>query len=168
MRKNKTVPNKEVDMTSIADVSVCIQTASRVDPLDAFLVRGGRADHPLSTPRKASFLPSRGLVRLPAAASGTTRSSTFSPCSSAMPSAANARWRRSMSGSCLLRSPSWPCSTARDCPPARRSRAFLRASPGGRRSLAHALSRRSARAPSGQRATHRQACGSSRQRTCGL
>src|SRR2546426_8657182 len=28
MRKNKTVPNKEVDMTSIADVSVCIQTSS--------------------------------------------------------------------------------------------------------------------------------------------
>src|SRR5436309_7772574 len=27
MRKNKTVPNKEVDMTSIADVSVCIQTS---------------------------------------------------------------------------------------------------------------------------------------------
>jgi hypothetical protein len=28
MRKNKTVPNKEVDMTSIADVSVRIQTSS--------------------------------------------------------------------------------------------------------------------------------------------
>src|SRR6266446_2747648 len=56
MRKNNTVPNKEVDMTSIADVSVCIQTGSRVDPLDALLVRGGRPDHPLSTPRKASFL----------------------------------------------------------------------------------------------------------------
>ncbi len=27
----------------------------------------------------------------------------------------------------LLRSPSWPCLTERDCPPARRSRAFLRA-----------------------------------------
>ena len=40
MRKNKTVPNKEVDLTSIADVSVCIQTGSRVCSLDAFLVRG--------------------------------------------------------------------------------------------------------------------------------
>ena len=32
MRKNKTVPNKEVDMTSIADVSVCIQTSSESVP----------------------------------------------------------------------------------------------------------------------------------------
>src|SRR5207237_1400315 len=32
MRKNKTVPNKEVDMTSIADVSVCIQTSSEAVP----------------------------------------------------------------------------------------------------------------------------------------
>jgi hypothetical protein len=32
MRKNKTVPNKEVDMTSIADVSVCIQTSSESIP----------------------------------------------------------------------------------------------------------------------------------------
>jgi len=38
----------------------------------------------------------------------------------------------------------------------------------GHRSLAHALSGRSARAPSGQRATHRPACRSSRQRTRGL
>src|SRR5216684_8000574 len=32
MRKNKTVLNKEVDMTSIADVSVCIQTSSESVP----------------------------------------------------------------------------------------------------------------------------------------
>src|SRR5260370_6660915 len=32
MRKNKTVPNKEVDMTSIADVSGCIQTSSESVP----------------------------------------------------------------------------------------------------------------------------------------
>src|SRR5438034_9064971 len=32
MRKNTTVPNKEVDMTSIADVSVCIQTSSESVP----------------------------------------------------------------------------------------------------------------------------------------
>jgi len=32
MRKNKTAPNKEVDMTSIADVSVCIQTSSESVP----------------------------------------------------------------------------------------------------------------------------------------
>jgi hypothetical protein len=32
MRKNKTVPNKEVDLTSIADVSVCIQTSSESVP----------------------------------------------------------------------------------------------------------------------------------------
>src|SRR5438067_1513920 len=73
MRKNKTVPNKEVDMTSIADVSVRIQTGSRVCPLDAFLVRGGCADHPLSTPRKASFLPSAHRCAWLATVSGTTR-----------------------------------------------------------------------------------------------
>src|SRR5205807_7707575 len=32
MRKNKTVPNKEVDMTSIADSSVIIQTSSESVP----------------------------------------------------------------------------------------------------------------------------------------
>src|SRR5712692_2242293 len=32
MRKNKTVPNKEVDMTSIADVSVSIQTSTETVP----------------------------------------------------------------------------------------------------------------------------------------
>ena len=32
MRKNKTVLNKEVDMTSIADISVCIQTSSESVP----------------------------------------------------------------------------------------------------------------------------------------
>jgi hypothetical protein len=32
MRKNKTVPNKEVDMTSIADASVDIQTSSESVP----------------------------------------------------------------------------------------------------------------------------------------
>jgi hypothetical protein len=39
MGKNKMVPNKEVAMTSIADVSVCIQTGSRVRSLDTQLVR---------------------------------------------------------------------------------------------------------------------------------
>src|SRR5437870_13083942 len=33
MRKNKTVPNKEVDMTSIADSSVIIQTSSESVPV---------------------------------------------------------------------------------------------------------------------------------------
>jgi hypothetical protein len=32
MRKNKIVPNKEVDMTSIADSSVIIQTSSKSVP----------------------------------------------------------------------------------------------------------------------------------------
>src|SRR3989440_1372986 len=94
---------------------------------DAFLVRGGRADHPLSAQRSASFLPSPHRCAWPAAVSGTTRSSIFWPCSWATPSAANARWRSSTSGSCLLRNPSWPCSTARDSPPARRSHAISRA-----------------------------------------
>jgi hypothetical protein len=38
--KNKMVPNKEVAMTGIPDVSVCIQTGSRVCSLDTQLVRG--------------------------------------------------------------------------------------------------------------------------------
>src|SRR5437879_6542395 len=87
--------------------------------LNAFLVRGGCADHPLSSQRSASLLLSVRRCAWPAVA-GITRSSIFWPCSSATKSSANARWRSSMSDSCLLQSPSWLCSSGKDCPRARR------------------------------------------------
>src|SRR2546429_977507 len=71
-----------------------------VCPLDTLLVRGGRAAHPLSTPRKESFLPSTRRCAWPVAASGAMRSSIFWPSSSVTPEASNAPWRCSMNGSC--------------------------------------------------------------------
>jgi hypothetical protein len=81
MRKNKTVPNKEVDMTSIADVSVDIQTGSRVCSLNAFLVRGGCADHPLSSQARHPFCYQfAGALGAPPFGA-RRRSSIFWPCS---------------------------------------------------------------------------------------
>ena len=68
-----------------------------VCPLDPFLVRGGRADRPLSSQARRPFRHQLSRCALRAGASDTTRSSIFSPSSSATPSAGNARWRRSMS-----------------------------------------------------------------------
>jgi hypothetical protein len=89
-------------MTSIADVSVCIQTGSRVCPHDAFLVRGGRADHPLASQARRPFCHQlAGALGPPFRAlrghrfSGRARRATKS--------SANAHWRRSLSGSCPRR-----------------------------------------------------------------
>ncbi len=62
---------------------------------------------------------------MPVAASGTTRSSTLWLCCWGMRSAANARWKHSMSA--CSRSPmcSWPCSDGIACLFARHSPAFL-------------------------------------------
>ena len=111
-------------MTSIADVSVCIQTSSESVPTTpswfgeiALIIPYLRKQGVLSAISSQVRLARRRFghyevidflaVLFGYAISGERTLEAF--------------YER------LLRSPSWPCSTERDCPPARRSRAFLRA-----------------------------------------
>src|SRR5216683_956375 len=134
MRKNKTVPNKEVDMTSIADVSVCIQTSSESVP---------------STPswfgEVALIIPYLGKQGVLTAISSQVRLARRRFGHYEVIDFLAVLFGYAISGERTLEG------------------FYERLLP-----LAHPLSRRSARAPSGQRATHRHACRSSRQRTRGL
>src|SRR6266702_4580800 len=168
MRKNKSVPNKEVDMTSIADSSVIIQTSSESVPATpswfgevALIILYLRKQGVLSAISAQVRLARRRFghyevidflaVLLGYAISGERTLEEFYEqlLPFAQPFMALFDRERLPSRSAL-------------------SRFLASLSLRGHRSLAHALSRRSAHAPSGHRATHRPAGRSRRQRTRGF
>src|SRR5256884_9791989 len=168
MRKNTFVPNKEVDMNSIADSSVIIQTSSESVPAT-----------PSWFGEVALIIPYRRRARRPfchqcAGALGpppfrALRGHRFSG------RALRLRHQRRTHAGGVLRAALASCATLHGLVRPRETTLPLGAltlsgelDPCCHRSLTHALSRRSARAPSGHRATHRPAGRSRRQRTCGL
>jgi hypothetical protein len=129
MRKNNSVPNKEVDMSSIADSSVIIQTSSESVPTTPSWF--GEVALIVPYLRKQGVLAAiSSQVRLDRRRFGHYEVIDFLAV----------LFGYAISGERTLEkfyeqlvpatpSPSWPCSTGRNCPPARPSRAFLPAGP---------------------------------------
>src|SRR5205823_4469152 len=168
MRKNKSVPNKEVDMTSIADVSVRIQTSAESVPATPSWF--GEVALLIPSLRKQGVLAAiSSQVRLARRRFGHYEVIDFL----AVLFGYALSGERTLEGfyeQLLPLAQPFMALFDRERLPSRSalSRFLASLSLRGHRSLAHALSRRSARASCGHRATHRSACRSRRQRTRGF
>jgi len=158
MRKNKTVPNKEVDMTSIADVSVRIQTSS--DSVPSTPCWFGEVALLIPYLRKQVILSAiNSQVRLACRRFGHYEVIDFLAVlfgyaisrERTLEAFYEQLWPFAQPFMALFERENLPSRSAL-------SRFLASLSLLGDRSPAHALSCRSARAPSGHRATHRPAC----------
>ena len=113
-------------MTSIADVSVRIQTSS--DSVPSTPCWFGEVALLIPYLRKRGILSAiNSQVRLARRRFGRYEVIDFLAVLFGYALSGERTLGRSMNSSCLLRSPSWPCSIARTCLLARRSHVFWRA-----------------------------------------
>src|SRR6184192_2772954 len=168
MRKNNSVLNKEVDMTSIADVSVRIQTSSESVPATPSWF--GEVALIIPYLHKQGVLSAiSAQVRLARRRFGHYEVIDFLAVLFGY-AISGERTLEEFYEQLLPFAQPFMALFDRERLPSRSalSRFLASLSLRGHRSFAHALSRRSARAPAGQRAIHRPTCRSNRSRPRGL